>query len=254
MEMLTHKNNQTAALVTLVVSVVASIPFGFGMALIPVLFFGAANVLAALVIPSMPSFKYNVDLRLRREAREKSRNHLYDQAFRSTNANNGYENAYDRMRFKLTSLRTAVANHTIDLSEDNLEKLDDVTVEYLHLVWAKNVLTNRYGSIKEREIKDRIKGIELQMSGVLPAEKKILQKAHDELTNVLKRRDGLSSEITAMEAKIVGLADTFESVCQTLMTNPQSSDAMKSLSDAAERLQIEKKIEMEIEEVVEVRR
>jgi hypothetical protein len=58
---------------------VLSIPFGFGVGAVPLIAFAAGDILAALHIPSLPTFREQVDRRWRAKLRQASREQLIDE-------------------------------------------------------------------------------------------------------------------------------------------------------------------------------
>ena len=68
-EMLTSQGNLYAVLGGAAVATIAAIPFGLVGAAIPLLALGVGEVLAALVVPDMPSFRAKVDENKRRQER-----------------------------------------------------------------------------------------------------------------------------------------------------------------------------------------
>ena len=75
-EVLTSQANLYAFLGSLAAAALLSIPFGFGVGAVPLIAFAAGEVLAALHIPSLPTFREKVDRLWRAKARQASREQL----------------------------------------------------------------------------------------------------------------------------------------------------------------------------------
>jgi len=247
-EMLTHQYTLYGFLMSLLVAVMAAFPYGFGVALIPVLFYAALVSIAAMFIPSHPVFKEAVDKKFRAMQREQTRQHLIEEISRriprgSHDPQAVHWMAYDRLRERLRSLEEIASKRKTSLSGRDLERLDDSTADFLGLWLSRLVNGERLAMIDEHAVRAQLDAIVRQLAD--PAgggDRKRLQKAADDLEGVMRRREGLYGRHTAAEAAMLAMIDTFDEVYQSIMANPNSEDATRFLQDAVERLNIEQNL------------
>ena len=248
-EMLTSPGSIYGLLGTLILAALLSIPLGIGIALIPLLFFGAFETIAALFIPSSPVFQAKVQKRLRAERREKSREHLIEEIQRRDSGEGQFHwRAYHRMRERVESLIQIAGNRQTAMSERDVERLDDATVDYLGLWLAWLVMAERWQNVDEDGITRRITAIEKQIEKLDDSvERRRLEKARADLERILARRKTLWGRATEVEAKMLAMTDTLEEVYQRVITNPNSDDATSQLQDAVERMKVEEEIDMAVD-------
>ena len=100
---LKHPTNRTALLAAGVVAIFASIPLGWaGVALVGVMALGT-EVLAALVVPSLPSFRATVDREQRHLARTQRKTQLISDIsqYGDSNALATYQHMWSRVQLSL---------------------------------------------------------------------------------------------------------------------------------------------------------
>ncbi len=248
-EMVTSSTSIYGLLGTLTVAALLSIPLGVGIAAIPVLFFAAVQAIAALFIPSSPVFQAAVQKRKRAERRQNSREHLVEEIERrDTGEGQFHWRAYHRMRERVESLNQIAGNRQTAMSERDVERLDDATVDYLGLWLAWLVMAERWQNVDEDGISKRVEAIDRQLDKLDDStERRRLEKAKIDLERILARRKTLWSRATEVEAKMLAMTDTLEEVYQRVITNPNSDDATQQLQDALERMKVEEKIDMAVD-------
>jgi hypothetical protein len=249
-EMLTSSTSIYGLLGTLTVAALLSIPLGVGIAAIPVLFFAAIQAIAALFIPSSPVFQAAVQKRLRTEQREASRAHLVEEIERRDSNGEGqfHWRAYHRMRERVESLRQISGSRQNAMSDRDIERLEDATVDYLGLWLAWLVMAERWQNVDEDGIGKRIEAIDRQIEKLEDSvERRRLEKARVDLERILTRRKTLWGRATEVEAKMLAMTDTLEEVYQRVITNPNSDDATNQLQDALERMKVEEEIDMAVD-------
>lgn len=248
-EMVTSSTSIYGLLGTLTVAALLSIPLGVGIAAIPVLFFAAVQAIAALFIPSSPAFQASVQKRKRSERREISRAHLVEEIERrDTGEGQFHWRAYHRMRERVESLNQIAGNRQTAMSERDVERLDDATVDYLGLWLAWLVMAERWQNVDEDGITKRVEAIDRQIDKLDDSvERRRLEKAKTDLERILARRKTLWGRATEVEAKMLAMTDTLEEVYQRVITNPNSDDATQQLQDALERMKVEEKIDMAVD-------
>lgn len=250
-EMLTHPNSVYGLLGTLTLAAILSIPLGIGIALIPILFFGAFESIAALFIPSSPIFREMINRRKRAERREKVRSHLVEEIERRESDGQFHWRAYHRMRERIESLNEFADARKAALSAHDVERLDDATVDYLGLWLGWLVLAERWQGTDEEGLQRRINAIDVQLEKVSGLEAKRLSKAKEDLERILKRRESMWGRATEIEAKMLAMSDTLEEVYQRVMLNPHSGDATEQLQEAVERMKVEEEIDYAVDSELE---
>lgn len=248
-EMVTSSTSIYGLLGTLTVAALLSIPLGVGIAAIPVLFFAAVQAIAALFIPSSPVFQAAVQKRKRAERRQNSREHLVEEIERRDTGDGQFHwRAYHRMRERVESLNQIASNRQTAMSERDVERLDDATVDYLGLWLAWLVMAERWQNVDEDGIAKRVEAIDRQLDKLDDStERRRLEKARTDLERILARRKTLWGRATEVEAKMLAMTDTLEEVYQRVITNPNSDDATQQLQDALERMKVEEKIDMAVD-------
>ena len=152
------------------------------------------------------------------------------------------------MRERVASLTALATSSKTALSERDVERLDDATVDYLGLWLAWLVMAERWREVDEEGLLRKLKAIDDQIESTQDAvERKRLAKARTDLDRILTRRRGLWSRATEVEAKMLAMADTLEEVFQRVVTNPGSSDAANELQEAVERMKVEEEIDLAVD-------
>ncbi len=247
-EMLTHPTSIYGLLGTVTLAALLSFPLGLGVAALPVLFYAAAEAIAALFIPSSPAFQERIQRSKRRERREKTRSHLIAEIERREDDGQFHWRAYHRMRERLESLQKLAENRKTALSAADVERLDDATVDYLGLWLAWLVMAERWRSVDESGLDDRIAAIDRQLESTEGAlERRRLEKARADLERILSRRKSLWGRATEVEAKMLAMSDTLEEVYQRVVSNPNSGDTASQLQEAVERMRVEEEIDMAVD-------
>lgn len=246
-EMLTHPTSVTGLLGTLSLAALLSIPFGMGLAVLPVLLFVAAESIAALFIPSSPVFQEKINRQRREARREKMREHLVDEIQRRESDGQFHWKAYHRMLERISSLQEFTDAGKASLSPQDVERLNDATVDYLSLWLGWLVMAERWQSTDEEGLTKRIETIERQLDKVSGVEEKRLLKAKEDLERVLHRRKALWGRSTEIEAKMLAMSDTLEEVYQRVMLNPHAGDATAQLQEAVERMRVEEEIDYAVD-------
>ncbi|MFT5682822.1 MAG: hypothetical protein ACI8RZ_003746 [Myxococcota bacterium] len=249
-EMITSSTSTYGLLGTLTIAALLSIPLGVGIAAIPVLFYAAVQAIAALFIPSSPVFQAAVQKRKRAQQRETSREHLVGEIERRDSGEAEFHwRAYHRMRERVASLKQIASNRQTAMSERDVERLDDATVDYLGLWLAWLVMAERWQNVDEDGITKRVEAIDRQIEKIDSSVERIrLEKARADLARILSRRKTLWGRATEVEAKMLAMTDTLEEVYQRVITNPNSDDATHQLQEALERMKVEEKIDMAVDD------
>jgi hypothetical protein len=225
---------------------IASIPLGIGFAAIPILMYAAGQSIAALFVPSSPVFRDWVLKRKRGERREKSREHLISELKHRMDQSAHWE-TYGQLCSRVKSLRALAHSKDTGLTERDVERLDDATVDYLGLWLAWHLMYERFQATDERTLRGKVRQIEQRLEHDIGAvERKQLEKARSDLGGILERRSVLASRATALEAELLAMADRFEEVYQRVVANPRG-DVSRELTDAVERMQVEEALDLAVD-------
>lgn len=244
---LTHPNNRMALLAAGVAAIFASIPFGWtGMALVGVVALGT-EVLAALAIPGLPSFRAWVDREQQHQARAQRRIQLLNELsnYGDTNSMATYQHMVSRVQ---TLYQTAGDSRTT-LTRHDVEKLEDLTVDYLGLCVVNLSLKARKDHAGEDVVVKRIAGIQAQLQNpALPEdEMRQLRSALAEYTEVMQRSRRLAVRRSALEATLISMPDKMEEVYQLVITSPYSGEMGNKLEESLARLRIAEEVAAEFE-------
>ena len=248
-EMLKHPTNVYSFLGAVTAAAILSIPFGLGIGALPLIAFAAGEGIASLFVPSDPRFRANVDKRMRGEAREKNRMYLVQEITRRVHSSDEGWLKYRRIREVIDSLTEVAQHRKTSLTEREVERLDDASLNFLGLWLAKLVIKERRASIDTQDLAARMADIDLTIEETQSAEeRRRLSKARDDLERIFNRRKSLDSRATSVDAALLSMIDTFEEVYQQIATAPTSPEVQRHLDDAVDRLTIEEGLDLAVEE------
>ena len=230
-------------------AIFASIPYGWeGLALVGVVALGS-EVLAALGIPELPLFKAWVDREHRRQSRAQRQSRLLDEL-----ASLGDAAAlanYRHMISRVQALYMTASDTRTTLTSEDVEKLEDLTVDYLGLSVVNASLRQRKDRAGEELVVNRIAGIQtqLQKPGLPDDEQRQLRSALVEYTEVMNRSRRLAVRRSALEATLISMPDKMEEVYQLVITSPYSTDMGSKLEESLSRLRIAEEVAAEFDDV-----
>ena len=248
-EMLKHPTNVYSFLGAITAAALLSIPFGLGVGALPLIAFLAGEGIASLFVPSSPRFRANVDKKMRQEARERNRMYLVEEITRRVHSNNEGWLQYRRIREVIDSLATLSQHRKTSLTDRDVERLDDASLNFLGLWLAKLVIKERRASIDIEDLVNRVADIDVKIEEARsPDERRRLAKARDDLDRILSRRRALDSRATEVDAAFLSMIDTFEEVYQQIATSPTSNEVARYLDEAVDRLTIEEGLDLAVEE------
>jgi len=224
-----------------VLAVFASIPLGLsGLALVGILALGT-EALAALTVPSLPSFRASVDRAQRFEARTERKAQLIAdiRQFGDSRVLSTYQHMWTRVQ----ALYQTVQQKRTSLSQQDVEKLEDMTLDC-----AVNL------SLKQRKDHASVEAAERGMAAVqaqlkradLPDdEARQLRAALAQYEDTLQRSRRLAVRRSALEATLVALPEKLEEVYQLAITSPYSTDMGSKLEESLSRLRIAEEVAAE---------
>jgi hypothetical protein len=240
-----HPYNRVALLAVGCMAILASIPFGWpGLALVGVLGLGA-EALAALGIPELPSFKAWADRSHHHHVRAQRQQQLLTELANAGDA--GALASYRQMCSRVEALYLSAGRPGTTLTREDVEKLQDLTVDYLGLCVVNLSLKQRKDSASEDVILKRIAALQtqLQAKALSADEERQLRSALAEYTEALKRSRRLAVRRSALEATLLAMPDKMEEVYQLVMTAPYASDMGGRLEESLARLRIAEEVAAE---------
>ena len=244
---LRHPYNRVALLTAGCGAIFASIPFGWaGLALVGVVALGT-EALAALGVPELPSFRAWVDREQHREARAQRRLRLLAELadYGDNQALANYQQMYSRVQ----ALHQTANDTRTTLTQEDVDKLEDLTVDYLGLSVVNLSLKERKNAASDELISKRIAGIESQLTNkaLTPEEERQLRSALAEYTETMHRSRRLGVRRSALEAMLMSMPDKMEEVYQLVITAPYSSEMGGKLEESLARLRIAEEVAAEFD-------
>lgn len=249
---LKHPSNLTALLAAGCAAIFASLPMGWaGLGLVGAVALGT-EALAALAIPSLPSFKAWVD----REQHQRSRSQRQTRLLAELGSL-GDKNAlatYRHMCGRVQALYQTAGDSRTTLTLQDVDKLEDLTVDYLGLCVAYLSLRQRKDGPSEELLTQRIASLQAQLQTSqlhttrLPEdEARQLRSALAQYTESLQRARRLAGRRSALEATLLSMPDKMEEVYQLVITSPYSSEMGSKLEDSLARLRIAEEVAAEFD-------
>ncbi|MCP4809105.1 MAG: hypothetical protein GY913_13190 [Proteobacteria bacterium] len=251
-EMVTSQVSVLGLVGALGLGAVLSVPLGLGIGAIPIIAALAAEGVLALFLPSSPVFREFVNKRKRMDQREAVRTHLLEELASKARPDDKNWRTYERMRERLSSLKSLAGNRDTSLSGRNVEDLDSATVDFLGLWVAWLAMRERWEDVDERGINRRLGEIKANLGQTDDAvDRHHLEKAASDLERILARRKSLWGRAASVEAGMLSMADTFEEVYQRVVANPNSADAAAALDEAVERMHVEEQLDFAVDAELE---
>ncbi len=244
---LKHPINRVAWLAVGCAAIFASIPLGWsGLALVGVIGLGA-EALAALAIPGLPSFRAWVEREQQRQTRDQRRSQLLSELNSYGDAN--ALDTYQQMCNRVQALYQTANDSRTTLTRADVEKLDDLTVDYMGLCVVSLSLKQRKDRANEDVVLKRIAGLQaqLQSKGLAEEEERQLRSALAEYTEVMNRARRLAVRRSTLEATLLSMPDKMEEVYQLVITSPYSSDMGGKLEESLSRLRVAEEVAAEFD-------
>ena len=282
--LLTSQGNLYAGLGSCAAGVLLSLPFGLGVGLLPLLLYVTGASIASLYVPGLKSFQDRVDNLFNRQQRTVAREHLcreislrapgvvWDDADASAAAvpstpnptrnrqrgdkgppvaadeAAGYQSAYRRMCERVSSLKMIAADRQTQLSSEDIERLEDTTLDYLSLWLASLVTEDRSRSVDQDDVRRRIGDIDAQLANAADTpETRQLRRAKSDYTTLLARQSSMSTKRQAIEAAMMAMPDQIEEIYQMIMSAPYSSSISSKLDESLSKLRLQEELEQELD-------
>ena len=280
-EMLTSQTNVYAGLGSGALGALLSLPFGFGVGLIPIVLYMAGASIASLYVPSSPTFRAGVDAAFRKQQRCVAREHLCREITqrvpgivwdRSAQVESDDESAsglprgrvhrnaaylpgnsascldsYQRMTDRIASLQQVSSDRQTQLSAQDIECLEDTTLDFLSLWLASLVTDDRSRAVDQDDVRRRIADLDTQLANATDSpETRQLRHARADYVALLARQSAMLTKRQAIEAAMMAMPDQIEEIYQMIMAAPFSSSLSSKLDESLSRLRLEDELQQEL--------
>lgn len=229
-------------------ALLAAMPYGWtGFALVGVVALGV-EILAALMVPDLPGFRAYLDRQHHAKERELRRAKLLAQMRSSGDA--GVLGSYEQMIDRVASLQQTAADSRSSLTAQDVEKLDDLSVDYLGLCALNASLKQRkdHANVETALKRSATIGQQLQDKQLPEEEARQLRNTLAEYADIVSRSRRLASRRQALEAMLIAMPDKMEEVYQLVMTAPYSGDTGGRLEESLSRLRMAEEVAAEFED------
>ncbi len=246
---LQHPYNQTAMLAGGVAAIFASMPWGWsGVALVGVLALGM-DILAALAVPELPPFRAWVDRDLRHRARVQRQRQLVAEL--TAHGDSRSLETYQQMWSRVQALYQTAQDCRTTLTREDVEKLEDLTVDYLGLCAVNLSLRQRKDTSNEDIAVKRIASLTslLDNKNLPEDEARPLRAALAQYNEVLQRSRRMAVRRSTLEATLVSMPDKMEEIYQLVITSPYSTEMGSMLEESLSRLRIAEEVAAEFDGV-----
>ncbi len=246
---LQHPYNQTAMLAGGVAAIFASMPWGWsGVALVGVLALGM-EILAALAVPELPPFRAWVDRDLRHRARVQRQRQLVAEL--TAHGDSRSLETYQQMWSRVQALYQTAQDCRTTLTREDVEKLEDLTVDYLGLCAVNLSLRQRKDTSNEDIAVKRIASLTslLDNKNLPEDEARPLRAALAQYNEVLQRSRRMAVRRSTLEATLVSMPDKMEEIYQLVITSPYSTEMGSMLEESLSRLRIAEEVAAEFDGV-----
>ncbi len=252
-EMLFSQTNINALLATLAGSALLSFPFGWTGVALPLVFFTAGEMIAALFVPSSSSFRHAVDRKHRLRRRRAGHQHVREEISRRTDGSHPNWSVFERMQQRAASLREMLKfRGTSVITEREVERMEDASFDFLSLWLASLSIQERLASLKKADLDRRLEAVDRDASDDGGGgDRASYDRAKADLQELIARRQRLLSRRAAVEAAILALPDAVEEIYQSAITAPIAGDVERRLQDAVDRLNIEAQLDQSFREEID---
>lgn len=247
---LKHPYNKLALLGLLTTAVLLSLPWGgdgFGIGMLAL---AAIQMVGLATVPGLPTFQARVDAQDRQRARQSRRDALLLEV--KAQGGSAYLHGYEQMCARVASLYRTAGNASTALSTREVERLDDLTVDYLRMCVSDAVAR---GSDKaeltagvERKLRD-VKS-RLAAGGLGRDNEQQLLRAQADYEEALVRHHRMASRRSALEAALVSMPVRMEEVHQMVMTSTQAGNLSQLLEESVSKLRLAEEAALDVEHML----
>ncbi|MDP9141979.1 MAG: hypothetical protein M3O62_14450 [Pseudomonadota bacterium] len=247
MEMLTSTTNVVACLGVALLGTVLSYRYGAAGFAVPVILGMGAEIVAAMFIPSMSTFRNKVDRQFRRDRRMKLIEGLRLQlAQNGVNHNNEGWDRYNRLCSLHEAMEGLRASGRGGLTVNDVERFGDARVDHLSLWMSLINLEQRAESANPRSLENRMSDLKRQME-IPGADRSVLERALKDLERLRAGLGNLTGRRATIETKMMSLLDTAEEVYHMASVSGGSTGSSAQLQEALERLRIKESVERSLD-------
>ncbi|MEO5625177.1 MAG: hypothetical protein ABIQ70_04105 [Dokdonella sp.] len=246
-EMLLHPTNINLSLGAAVLGGALSFPLGFAGAAVVGIAYLAGEAIAAMYVPSSPTFRASVDKRRRTQRRNDVVADLSSEIRRREQGDDRNWSVLEHMRERIAFLREIAKNRDIPLTENDIERLEDSCVDYLGLWLSQLSMVDREQAADDVAVDRRLKDINERLDRQPErAERASLEKARGDLQEMLRRHQRLGTRRAAVEAALLSIPDAVEEIYHMVIAAPTSGAQADRLQDAINRLHLEETLEVTV--------
>lgn len=231
-------------------STLASLPWG-GQALgLGLLGLAALEVVALAVVPSLPSFRAWAEHRTRQENRRQWRQSLFDEI--ALHGGSSHLQNFIQMEQRIASLYRVVQDAAASLSRQEVEQLEDTSLDYLRLCLSDAVMrdSERAGLDLGAAVKAKLQAVQEQLSSVdlSSQEAQHLRRAQSDFQEVVAREGRMASRRAMLDASLVSMPARMEEVYQLVMTSPRNGNLGDLLEESLSKLRITEEVSMALDQ------
>ena len=225
----------------------ASIPYGWpALGVIAVLTLGV-EIIAAMVVPDLPSFRAAIDAQYSNQSREERQNRLLREL--EERGDNRALETFAHMRSRVSALYQTAGDASTTLTAADVDKLADLTVDYLNLCMVNLSLKERRAQVSDEDVRKRISALQAQLKtpSLAADEEHQIQKALAEYVEAGNRSRRLTVRRNTLEATLLSLPDKLEEVYQLVMAAPFSTEMGNKIEESLSRLRIAEEVSAEFD-------
>ncbi|GAB2903933.1 hypothetical protein GCM10027046_36700 [Uliginosibacterium flavum] len=246
-ELLFSQSNVLSVLAGTALAIALSFPFGAKGFILPMIGVGTLEALAALFIPTLPSFRSKVDARLRAEKRNELIAHLRGQIEEVVSQGHANWSIFERLQEKTRALRELQAvRGERAISERDVERVADAAVQFLSNWLVAISIESRLKTLNRKDLEVRRSEVGDRLTE--DPSNSSLKRALRDIEELLERRERLINRRAAVEAGILALPDAVEEIMNAALTSRGADDASQRLQEAVNRLHEEEEAEALLEQ------
>lgn len=252
-EMLYSRWSQYGLFGSIALGGLLAIPYNFGVGVLPFLGYLGGITIASLFVPGSSWFRKKVDTRLRHKRRDAARQHFLKEISRRGLFGSRYWSLYERLLMRRNALRELAQQTETAFNEDDIERLDDATVDFLGLWVSRVTMQESAASMPLANLEDKLRHLkhELEASEV-PGDQQRLRAAMRDVQKLADRRREMATRDSAAEAAMLSLSDTFDELYQRSVASPTSrTDFDERLQQAVDQLNYEEELDYTLAEDVD---
>lgn len=242
-----HPRNRLFLAASGCAAVFASIPYGWNGLLLTAVTALGLEILTALFVPDMVSFRASVDEERNSQSRMERKNRLLEELHQRGDTR--ALETFVHMQSRVNSLYKTAGDASTTLTKGDVDKLADLTIDYLNLCMVNLSLKERRSQVSDEDIRKRISVLQSQSKSPSLAadEAHQIQKALAEYIDAGNRSRRLEVRRSTLEATLLSLPDKLEEVYQLVMAAPFSTEMGNKIEESLSRLRIAEEVSAEFD-------